>query len=63
MEALGWSAAITVAIFLLGFAFQLGRHANRIDALETWRLSFEGRIERIEDKIDRIIERLFGGKR
>jgi hypothetical protein len=28
---------ITIVIFLLGVAYQLGRHSNRIDSLESWR--------------------------
>jgi hypothetical protein len=35
---------VTLAIFVLGLAYNAGKHVHRLDALETWRIELRSEI-------------------
>jgi len=39
------AAEVTILIFLLGVAFYMGKHSQRIDDMDKWRDAFEHKLE------------------
>ena len=48
------AVVVTLALFVIGLAYQAGRHATRLDHLESWRLEIRADVTAIFDILRRL---------